>query len=162
MLPLEASPFPWALDPIISNCCTLNLALFLRFSTFFLPLLLRKVQVFSSFFNKLFYSTTVSVECISAVQQSNSDIYIYTHIYTYMYIYIYIHIHIYVYIYTHTHIYSHAVFPILFHYGLSQNNEYNSLCYTVGPCCPSILYRRVSICQLQIFTLSHAPFLPTW
>ena len=157
-LPLEATPFPWALDPITSNCCTLNLALFLRFSTFFLPLLLRKVQVFSSFFNKLFYSTTVSVECISAVQQSNSDIYIHTHIYIYVHIYIYI----YIYIYIHTHTYIHVVFPILFHYGLSQDNQYSSLCYKVGPCCPSILHIRVSICQLQIFTLSHAPFLPTW
>ena len=28
---------------------------------------------------------------------------------------------------------------ILFHYGLSQNIEYSSLCYTVRPCCLSIL-----------------------
>ena len=29
---------------------------------------------------------------------------------------------------------------ILFHYGLLQDIEYSSLCYTVGPCCLSILY----------------------
>ena len=28
---------------------------------------------------------------------------------------------------------------ILFHYGLSQDIEYSSLCYMVGPCCLSIL-----------------------
>ena len=41
---------------------------------------------------------------ISAVQQNDSVIYIYTS------------------------------FHILFHYGLSQDIEYNSLCYTIGPC----------------------------
>jgi len=51
---------------------------------------------------------------ISAVEQSDSVIH-----------YIYIHIHF---------------FYILFHYGLSQNIEYSSLCYTVGPCCSSTLY----------------------
>ena len=40
----------------------------------------------------------------------------------YMYMYIYINMY------------------ILFHYGLSQNIEYSSLVYTVGPCCLSILY----------------------
>ena len=55
-------PSPGLWIPLTSNCCTLNLALLLRFSTFFfLLLLLRKVQVFSSFFKKLFYSTIVSV-----------------------------------------------------------------------------------------------------
>ena len=29
---------------------------------------------------------------------------------------------------------------ILFHYDLSQDIEYNFLCYTIGPRCPSILY----------------------
>ena len=29
---------------------------------------------------------------------------------------------------------------ILFPYGLSQDIEYSSLCYTVGPCCVSVLY----------------------
>ena len=27
------------------------------------------------------------------------------------------------------------LFPILFHYGLSQDIECSSLCYTGGPCC---------------------------
>ena len=35
------------------------------------------------------------------------------------------------------HIY--ILFHILSHYGVSQNIEYSSLCYTVGPCCLFIL-----------------------
>ena len=38
---------------------------------------------------------------------------------------------------THTHIF--IFFHILFHYGLSQAIDYNSLCYTIGPCCLSLL-----------------------
>ena len=38
-------------------------------------------------------------------------------------------------LYTKTHI----LFNILFHYDLSQNIDYSSLCYMVGPCCLSIL-----------------------
>ena len=34
----------------------------------------------------------------------------------------------------------------LFHYGLLQDIEYSSLCYTVGPCCFSTLYIVVCIC----------------
>ena len=34
--------------------------------------------------------------------------------------------------FSYTYIYIH--FQILFHYGLSQDIEFNSLCYTVGPC----------------------------
>ena len=34
---------------------------------------------------------------------------------------------------------------ILFHYGLSQNNEYISLCYTRDPCCLSVLFVIVCI-----------------
>ena len=37
------------------------------------------------------------------------------------------------------------LFHILFHYGLSQDIEYSFLCYTVGPCCLSILYIIVCI-----------------
>ena len=37
-------------------------------------------------------------------------------------------------------------FHILFHYGLSQDFEYSSLCYTVEPYCLSILYIPVCIC----------------
>ena len=33
-----------------------------------------------------------------------------------------------------------------FHYGLPQDIEYCSLCYTVGLCCLSILYIIVCIC----------------
>ena len=38
------------------------------------------------------------------------------------------------------------LFQILFHYSLLQGIEYSSLCYTVGPCWLSILYRVVYIC----------------
>ena len=37
-------------------------------------------------------------------------------------------------------------FHILFHFGLSWDIEYSSLCYTVGPCCLSILYMYVCVC----------------
>ena len=38
------------------------------------------------------------------------------------------------------------LFHILFHYGLSQDIEYSSLCHRVGPCCLSILYIIICIC----------------
>ena len=38
------------------------------------------------------------------------------------------------------------IFNILFHYGLSQNVESSFLCYTVRPCCLSILHIIVCIC----------------
>ena len=38
------------------------------------------------------------------------------------------------------------LFQILFHYRLLQDIEYSSLCYTVGPCCLSILCIGVCIC----------------
>ena len=44
----------------------------------------------------------------------------------------------------HTHTY--ILFYIFFHYGLSQDIEYSSLCYTVGPCCLPILCVTVCIC----------------
>ena len=45
--------------------------------------------------------------------------------------------------------YIYILFHILFHYGLSQDIEYSSLCYTVGPCCLSILYIIVCLCPSQ-------------
>ena len=42
--------------------------------------------------------------------------------------------------------YRHSFLYILFHYGLSQDIAYSSLCYTVGPCCSSILHIIVFIC----------------
>ena len=41
-------------------------------------------------------------------------------------------------IYAHTYIY--IILHIFFHYGLSQDDEYSSLCSTVGLFCLSILY----------------------
>ena len=41
----------------------------------------------------------------------------------------------------------YILFHIPFHCGLSQNIGYNSLCYTVGPCClSSFLYVCVCVC----------------
>ena len=37
------------------------------------------------------------------------------------------------------------LFKIIFHYGLSQDIEYSSLCYAAGPYCPPILYIIVCI-----------------
>ena len=55
-------------------------------------------------------------------------------------------------------IYTHSFLRILFHYGLSQDMEYSSLCYTVGPCCLSILYFK----SLHLLTLiSHSILPPT-
>ena len=36
--------------------------------------------------------------------------------------------------------YIYILFHTVFHYGLSQDTKYSSLCNTVGPCCLSILY----------------------
>ena len=53
-------------------------------------------------------------------------------------------------------IHLYVIFPILFHYGLSQGIEYSSLCYTVGPCWLSILCvtsLHLLISNLQFFPL---------
>ena len=63
-----------------------------------------------------------------------------------------IHIHIYIYIYIYTHF-----FHILVHYGLSQDIEYSSLCYTVRLCCLFILYITVCICNPSV-PLHPSPF----
>ena len=46
----------------------------------------------------------------------------------------------------HTCIYIYILFNILVHYGLLQDTEHSSLCYTVGLCCLSILHIVVCIC----------------
>ena len=38
------------------------------------------------------------------------------------------------------------IYIFFFYYGLSQDIESSSLCYTVGPCCLSILYIIGCIC----------------
>ena len=43
--------------------------------------------------------------------------------------------------------YIYTLFHILFLYGLSQDIDYSSLCYTLGPCCLSIL--SVIVCIYQ-------------
>ena len=78
-----------------------------------------------AFFKNLFYSSIVDLQLnvllitvvlIYAVQQSDSVVHIY------------------------------ILFHILFDYGLSQDIEYSSLGYTVGPCCLSVLCILVCVC----------------
>ena len=52
----------------------------------------------------------------------------------------------YVYTHTHTHTHIYILFHILFHYGLSHDIKYSSLCYTVGTGCLPIINRIVCIC----------------
>ena len=52
------------------------------------------------------------------------------------------------------HIHVSILFQILFPFRLLHNIEQGSLCYTVGPCCLSILNIAVCTCQLQIPNLS--------
>ena len=78
-----------------------------------------------------------NVLSISAIQQSDPDIYIYIYIYTHTHTYIYIHTHIYIYTHTHTYIYIYTHIYIFFlsvilHHILSQAARYSSLCYTAG------------------------------
>ena len=54
--------------------------------------------------------------------------------------------------------YMHSFFNILFHYDLSQEIGYSSLCYAAGSCCLSILNGIVCLFQLQ--TPSPSLFLP--
>ena len=56
----------------------------------------------------------------------------------------------------YTNIY--VLFHICFQYGLSQDIEYSSLSYTLGPCCLSIL--NVIVCNYQPQTPSPFLFLP--
>ena len=50
---------------------------------------------------------------------------------------------------TQWYTYRHSFFYILFHYSLSKDIDYSSLCYTVGPYCLLILNMIVCICQSQ-------------
>ena len=73
-----------------------------------------------------------------------------------IHLHIYMCVCIYIFRYTHTHIY--FLFQILFHYGLLQDIEYTSLCYTVGPCL-SILYIVVGFmcCTRTVFSPTGIP-----
>ena len=55
--------------------------------------------------------------------------------------------------FSYTYIY--ILFNILFHYTLSQDIEYSFLCYSVGPCCLSILYIIVCIKKVLLSILCH-------
>ena len=50
---------------------------------------------------------------------------------------------------THTHTHIYTLFHIS-HYGLSQGTEYSSLCYTIGPCCLSTLYKIVASANSEL------------
>ena len=71
---------------------------------------------------------------------------------------------IYIYIYILIYIYIH--FQILFHYSLLQDVEYSSLCYTLGPCCLSILFYIYSmyllipnVCESVSFFKNNIPHI---
>ena len=52
-------------------------------------------------------------------------------------------------------IYKHKLFfCILFHYGLSKDIEYSSLCYTVGPCL-SVMGLFLKACFFKDLTKDH-------
>ena len=55
------------------------------------------------------------------------------------------------------YIYVYILFQILFHYRLLQDFEYSSLCYTVGPCCLSILCIVVCTVYVLINNLQNQP-----
>ena len=53
----------------------------------------------------------------------------------------------------------HILFHILFHYGLSQDSEYDFLRYSVGRCCLSTLYITVSSANLKL-PIHPSPTIP--
>ena len=55
------------------------------------------------------------------------------------------------------HLFNYIILQILFPYRLLQNIEYGSLCYTVNPCCLSILYIVVSV-NLILLIYPFPPF----
>ena len=55
----------------------------------------------------------------------------------------------------------YILFHVLFHYSLSQDIEYSFLCCLVGPCCLSILYIIVCICESQTPNPSLPSLTPT-
>ena len=70
-------------------------------------------------------------------------VYVYTYVYIYVYVYERIYTYVYVYVCVHIHMYTYMCmwvyiciyYFLFFHYGLLQDIEYSSLCYTVRPCC---------------------------
>ena len=54
--------------------------------------------------------------------------------------------------------YIYTLFHVPFHYGLSQDIEYSSLCYTVGPCYLNVVLLK-EILELNELTHEyHIPF----
>lgn len=60
------------------------------------------------------------------------------------------------------YIYIHILFHIIFHCGLLQDIGHSSLCYTMGPCCLSVLYVVVCISSSQTPGLSLPHYFPLW
>ena len=52
--------------------------------------------------------------------------------------------------YINSIIHKYCFYFILFQYGLLQDIEYSSLCYTIGPCCLSIPNSQSSPPQLSL------------
>ena len=66
-------------------------------------------------------------------------------------------------LYTRTYTYICIfLFQILFHYSLLQDIEYGSLCYTVGPCCLSILYTVVLSANPKLLIYPSLSPFPLW
>ena len=57
-----------------------------------------------------------------------------------------------------SYIYIHVFFLILVHYGFLQHAECRSLCYTLNPCCLSILYIMISVNLIFLVYPSPIPF----
>ena len=58
----------------------------------------------------------------------------------------------------HMHLCIYILFHILFHYGLSQDIYYSSLCYTIGPYCLSTVY--ISVASVNPKQINHFYPLP--
>ena len=110
------------------------------------------------------YIYTLRYVCV-CVQNSNSDICACVHVcvcdvctaqwFRYMCVCAYIYIHSDVCVCTYI-----RSFQILFPGRLLQDNEWSSLCYTVGPWCLSTLFVVLYICQSKLpnLYLLHFPF----
>ena len=64
--------------------------------------------------------------------------------------------------YINSVIHKYCFYFILFQYGLLQDIEYSSLCYTIGPCCLSIPNSQSSSPQLSLPFGSRKFILRAW
>ena len=87
------------------------------------------------FFNFYFLIVVQLIYSVSGIQQSELALSIYKHISIY-------------------------IFYILFHYSLWEDIQCSSLCYTLGPCCLSILHMKSESVRLSV--LSDSLQLSLW